>query len=124
MEANGKKVYFGADSGYSPTFKEVGERFGPIDLALLECGAYNERWANIHMMPEETAQAALDVQARVLMPVHWGKFSLALHSWTEPIERLSAKAKELGLPLLTPRIGAIVVVADLSRSENWWVGLR
>lgn len=124
MEANGKKVYFGADSGYSPTFKEVGERFGPIDLALLECGAYNERWANIHMMPEETAQAALDVKARVLMPVHWGKFSLALHSWTEPIERLSAKAKELGLPLLTPRIGAIVVDADRSRSENWWVGLK
>lgn len=120
MESGGKKIYFGADSGYSPTFKEVGERFGPFDLALLECGAYNERWANIHMMPEETAQAAMDVKARVLMPVHWGKFSLALHPWKEPIERLTVKAKELGLPLLTPRIGAVVVDADLSRSERWW----
>lgn len=124
MESGGKRIYFGADSGYSPTFKEVGERFGPFDLALLECGAYNERWSNIHMMPEETAQAALDVKARVLMPVHWAKFSLSLHPWTEPIERLTVKAKELGLPLLTPRIGAIVVDADLSRSERWWEGLR
>jgi L-ascorbate metabolism protein UlaG (beta-lactamase superfamily) len=120
MESGGKKIYFGGDSGHSPTFKEVGERFGPFDLALLECGAYNERWANIHMMPEETAQAAVEVKARVLMPIHWGKFSLALHPWKEPIERLTAKAKELGVPLLTPRIGAIVIDADLSRAERWW----
>lgn len=68
MEANGQKVYFGADSGYSPTFKEVGERFGPFDLALLECGAYNDQWADIHMKPEETAQAAADLHTKVLMP--------------------------------------------------------
>ncbi|HRH69365.1 MAG TPA: MBL fold metallo-hydrolase [Flavobacteriales bacterium] len=124
MESQGRKVYFGADSGYSPTFKEVGERFGPFDLALLECGAYNVLWSNIHMMPEETAQAARDVKARVLMPVHWAKFSLAMHTWTEPIERLTVKAEELGVPLLTPRIGAIVTDADLSRSERWWDGLK
>lgn len=124
MESGGRRIYFGADSGYSPTFKEVGERFGPFDLALLECGAYNERWANIHMMPEETAQAALDVKARVLMPIHWGKFSLALHPWKEPVERLVKKVDELGVPLLTPRIGAIVVDADLSKSERWWEPFR
>lgn len=124
MESGGKKIYFGADSGYSPTFKEVGERFGPFDLAMLECGAYNERWANIHMKPEETAQAALDVKARVLMPVHWAKFSLALHPWKEPVERLTVRAEELGVPLLTPRIGAIVVDADPAASEPWWEPLR
>jgi len=124
MVSGDKRIYFGADSGYSPTFKEVGERFGPFDLALLECGAYNERWANIHMMPEETAQAAMDVKARVLMPVHWAKFSLALHPWKEPIERLTVKAKELGLPLLTPMIGTVVVDADRARSERWWEGLE
>ncbi|MEZ4739618.1 MAG: MBL fold metallo-hydrolase [Flavobacteriales bacterium] len=124
MEANGKKIYFGADSGYSPTFKDVGERFGPFDLALLECGAYDRRWADIHMMPEETAQAALDLKTRVLMPIHWGKFSLALHPWKEPIERLTKKAGALGVPLLTPRIGRIVVDADPSSSERWWAGLE
>jgi L-ascorbate metabolism protein UlaG (beta-lactamase superfamily) len=120
LEGRTKKVYFGADSGYSPTFKEVGERFGPFDLALLECGAYNERWAEIHMMPEETAQAALDVKAKVLMPLHWGKFSLAMHPWKEPVERLTAKARELSVPLLTPRIGRIVNGPDLALSERWW----
>jgi L-ascorbate metabolism protein UlaG (beta-lactamase superfamily) len=120
IEGRTKKVYFGADSGYSPTFKEVGERFGPFDLALLECGAYNELWSNIHMMPEETAQAALDVKAKVLMPLHWGKFSLAMHPWKEPIERLSVKAAELGIPVLTPRIGRIVNGPDVELSERWW----
>ncbi len=124
LEAGGRKIYFGADSGYSPTFKEVGDRFGPFDLAMLECGAYNELWRDIHMFPEQTAQAALDVRARVLMPIHWAKFSLAMHPWKEPVERLFAKAKELGMPLLTPRIGAIVTDADLSCPEQWWAGLE
>lgn len=124
MQGQMKRLFFGADSGYSPTFKEVGERFGPFDLALLECGAYNALWADIHMMPEETVQAARDVKARVLMPIHWGKFSLAMHPWKEPVERATAKAKELGVPLLTPRIGRIVNGPDLALSERWWEQVR
>ncbi|MCC6839653.1 MAG: MBL fold metallo-hydrolase [Flavobacteriales bacterium] len=124
MESGSKKIYFGADSGYSPTFKEVGDRFGPFDLALLECGAYNELWPDIHMFPEQTAQAAVDLQARVLMPVHWGKFSLAMHPWQEPVERLSLQARLLGVQLLTPRIGAMVTNADAESSVQWWKGLR
>lgn len=124
FEGSGKRIFFGADSGYSSTFKEVGERFGPFDLVLLECGAYNENWAQIHMMPEQTAQAAIDLQAKVLMPIHWGKFSLAMHPWKEPVQRLSIKADELGLTLLTPRIGRIVNGPDLRLSETWWEGLK
>ncbi|HMC97525.1 MAG TPA: MBL fold metallo-hydrolase [Flavobacteriales bacterium] len=124
MEGRAKKIYFGADSGYSPSFKEIGERFGPFDLALLECGAYNTHWANIHMMPEETAQAAVDVKANVLMPIHWAKFSLALHPWKEPVERVLVRAGELEVPVLTPRIGDIVTDADLSRGTHWWEGLK
>lgn len=119
-----KRIYFGADSGYSPMFKEVGERFGPFDLALLECGAYSEYWPNIHMFPEETAQAAIDIRATTLMPIHWGKFALGLHPWKESIERVTKKADELGLPLLTPRIGRIITALDKSSSEKWWEGLR
>ena len=124
IEGHGQKVYFGADSGFSPTFREIGERFGPFDLALLECGAYNTDWAQIHMMPEETAQAAVDVRARRLMPVHWGKFNLALHPWKEPIERLSVAAGQHQLPLLTPRIGRIVTMDGPDPSEAWWKELR
>ena len=124
LQGTSKRIYYGADSGYSPTFKEVGERFGPFDLAMLECGAYSEFWPDIHMFPEETAQAALDVNARLLMPIHWGKFALGLHPWKESIERVTRKAEEHGLPLLTPRIGRIVNMLDEGASEAWWKELR
>ena len=120
MEGSRKRIYFGADSGPSGTFAEVGKRFGAFDLVLLECGAYNVDWAEIHMRPEETAQAAKDLNAKVLMPIHWAKFSLAMHPWKEPVERLAVAAKSLGLPLLTPRVGRIVMDADRSMSERWW----
>ena len=76
------------------------------------------------MMPEETAQAAVDLNAAVLMPIHWAKFNLALHPWKEPIERLSIKAAELNVPLLTPALGRTVVGADLTASVRWWEAAR
>jgi len=124
MQGKSKRIYFGADSGYSPTFKEIGDRFGPFDLALLECGAYSEYWPDIHMFPEQTAQAAMDLRAKVLMPIHWGKFALGLHPWKEPIGRITKKAGELQLPLLTPRIGRIITSFDPALSEQWWETLE
>jgi L-ascorbate metabolism protein UlaG (beta-lactamase superfamily) len=124
FECKGQRIYFGADSGYSPTFKEVGERLGPFDLAFLECGAYNERWADIHMMPEETTQAAVDVKAKVLMPIHWAKYSLGMHTWKEPITRLLKKAAELNVELFTPRPGRIVRWPDAAANERWWEGVE
>ena len=120
LEGKSKRLYFGADSGYSPTFKELGERFGRFDLAMLECGAYSEYWPLIHMFPEQTAQAAKDLNADVLMPIHWGQFALGLHPWKESIERVTTKAAELDLPLLTPRIGRIITSFDTSVNERWW----
>ncbi len=75
----GKRIFLGGDSGYDKHFKEIGNQFGPFDLAILECGQYNEYWKYIHMMPEEAVQATIDLNAKVLIPVHWSKFSLALH---------------------------------------------
>jgi len=115
-----KRVYHGADSGYSPSFRAIGAQYGPFDLALLECGAYNEAWASIHMMPEETAQAARDLNTRLLMPIHWAKFNLALHTWRDPIRRLLPKAAELGVPLATPRIGEVLVLGQPVPTTLWW----
>ena len=120
LEGAGKRLYFGADSGPSTTFAEIGQRYGAFDLVLLECGAYNEKWADIYMRPEETAQAAKDLAAKVLMSIHWAKFNLAMHAWKEPVERVSVKALELGIPLLTPRIGRIVNGPNMAVSERWW----
>ncbi len=116
-----KSLYFSGDSGYGPHFKEIGDKYGPFDIAMMECGQYNERWENIHMFPQQTVQAFQDVQGRLLMPIHWGAFSLALHSWTDPIERVAAKAKELNVPLATPRIGEpIDLNLSTAPSTRWW----
>jgi L-ascorbate metabolism protein UlaG (beta-lactamase superfamily) len=120
-----KKIYFSGDSGYGPHFKEIGEKYGPFDFAMLECGQYNTRWEKIHMMPEQSAQAAVDLDAEVMMPIHWGAFTLALHSWTDPVERVTAKADELGVKIATPIIGESVVLdGSVLPSEKWWEAVK
>ncbi len=114
------KLYLGADSGYGKHFKEIGEQFGPFDLALLECGQYNDMWPYIHMKPEEVVTAAKDLKSKVLMPVHWGKFSLAMHPWNEPIQRVSVAAKENGMAITTPLIGEPVVIGGHYPDSIWW----
>ncbi|WP_459209134.1 MBL fold metallo-hydrolase [Aquimarina rhabdastrellae] len=115
------KIFFSGDSGYSTHFKEIGEKYGPFDIALMECGQYNEMWPDIHMFPEETAQAGIDVNAKKMMPIHWGGFKLALHSWTEPIERVISKSTMLGLPIMVPQIGTpIKIKQDASPLVKWW----
>ncbi|KQM66196.1 MBL fold metallo-hydrolase [Pedobacter sp. Leaf216] len=115
------KLFLGGDSGYDTHFAKIGEEFGPFDLALLECGQYHEYWPYIHMFPEQTVQAAIDLKAKVLMPVHWGKFSLAMHPWNEPIKRIVEAASLKQLPLVTPRLGETVILNEYLPTENWWL---
>lgn len=113
-------LYLGGDSGYGPHFREIGERFGPFDLAILENGQYDLQWPLIHLMPEEVPQAAVELRAKALLPVHWGRFTLALHAWTDPIERVTKKAAELGMPVATPKIGEPVVLGQPMPRSRWW----
>ncbi len=115
-----QKVFFNGDSGYFPGFKEIGEKYGPFDITLMECGAYNEKWAEIHMMPEETVQAHLDLNGEILLPIHWGKFNLSLHPWKEPVERMTQKAKELGVRVCTPEVGDVICIGSRVPSSRWW----
>ena len=115
-----KTIFLGADSGYGSHFKMIGEKYGPFDLTMLECGQYNQNWPNIHMMPEETAQAHVELKGKVLIPIHWGKFKLAMHPWTEPVERLTAKGKELGIKILLPQIGQPVPIDTTLAGEPWY----
>ncbi len=115
-------LYLGGDSGYDAHFKTIGEKYGPFDLALLECGQYNEDWPLIHMMPEQVVQASIDLHAKVLMPVHWSKFQLSLHTWKEPIERASRAAEEKQVKLTTPMIGQPVGIGSNYPNEKWWTG--
>lgn len=113
-------LYFSGDGGYGTHFKEIGERYGPFDFAMIECGQYNEQWANIHMMPEESAQAGVDVQTKTMMPIHWSAFSLSLHPWREPAERVAAKAEELDIDITYPYIGQKIVIGGEYPKEKWW----
>lgn len=113
-------LYLGGDSGYDSHFKEIGEKHGPFDLAVLESGQYNSMWPLIHMMPEETVQAAADLRAKALLPVHWGKFRLGMHPWNEPVKRVMAKARELNIPVKTPKIGEPYIISSHFSGESWW----
>ncbi len=112
-------IYFGADSGYGKHFKEIGDKYGPFDLTMIECGQYNTKWANIHAMPEESVQANIDLGGKNMLAIHWSKFQLALHSWTEPIERARLAADSLGVNLLEPVIGDVEkIVTNISRHDH------
>ncbi len=118
----GKKqnIYFSGDGGYGPHFKEIGEKLGPFDFAMMECGQYNKMWEAIHMMPEQSVQAGIDVQGKILMPIHWGAFDLSLHTWTDPVQRFTKEAKRLKVEYTTPVIGKEFNVAVQQPQQYWW----
>ncbi|KXX69360.1 hypothetical protein AVL50_19745 [Flammeovirga sp. SJP92] len=123
IKSDSENIFFSGDSGYGQHFKEIGNKYGPFDLALMECGQYNDHLTEfaIHMLPEETAQASVDVKAKVMMPVHWASFSLNRHNWKEPVERLVAKAGEMDLQVVTPIIGQVIEFNNLdSNITSWW----
>lgn len=124
LKTDSTSMYVGGDSGYDSAFAAIGDKYGPFDLALLECGQYNTMWPNIHMMPEEVAQAAIDLKAKVFMPVHWSKFTLALHTWKDPIERTTKAAEQLGAVVTTPMIGEPVVLGSTLPNKKWWANLK
>jgi L-ascorbate metabolism protein UlaG (beta-lactamase superfamily) len=117
---DGYRIFIGSDSGYDDHFKQIGKQYGPFDLAVLECGQYNEAWPYIHSMPEELITEGKDLDAKVLIPVHWGKFALALHSWDEPIRRFRVAAEKAGINYTTPMIGQPVVLDHNYPKETWW----
>ncbi|MBT8315699.1 MAG: MBL fold metallo-hydrolase [Maribacter sp.] len=117
-----ENLFFSGDSGYGTHFKEIGDKYGPFDFAMMECGQYNEMWKEIHMMPEETAQAGLDIKAKFIMPIHWGAFKLAMHTWTDPVERLITKASELNIPVIVPEIGQSIHLDHKNiQPSKWWI---
>lgn len=117
-------IYLGGDSGYDKHYAEIGEKFGPFDLAILECGQYNEYWKYIHMMPEEVVLAAKQLKTKKLLPVHWAKFSLGLHDWDEPIIRVTKEAEKQNMPIVTPMIGEKLNLKEDKTFPKWWEGLE
>ena len=121
IQSEKDNIFFSGDSGYNAHFKSIGEAYGPFDFAMIECGQYNQMWSKIHMMPEETVLAGVDLKAKKIMPIHWGAFTLALHAWDDPVKRVLIKANELNMPITVPRIGDFIMVKDAPLyTDQWW----
>ena len=123
-----RRVFFGGDSGYTKRFADVGDRYGPFDLTLLPVGAYDRRWPDVHMNPEEAVRThgdlgCADRPGSLLVPVHWGTFNLAFHAWSEPIARLLPAAREAGVATAVPMPGQRVDALRPGAQHPWWVAL-
>ena len=116
-----RKFFCSGDGGYGSHFKKIGQQFGGFDLAIMENGQYNQQWHRIHLLPEETAQAAEDVGAKAVLPAHNGKFALARHPWDEPYRALSAASQTRDYRLLTPEIGEALRLDEPNPTFSpWW----
>jgi L-ascorbate metabolism protein UlaG (beta-lactamase superfamily) len=123
MSGPDHRVFYSGDTAMFPEFEEIGERLGPFDATLIEVGAYNQLWADVHLGPEQALTAHRMVRGKVLLPVHWGTFDLALHTWTEPMERILAGAKAQGIQVVTPRPGQSIEPLSAPLPERWWPDL-
>ncbi len=121
LQTPSKQIYIGGDSGYDSHFKTIGDTFGAFDLAILENGQYDKHWPFIHLLPDEILQAAKDLNAKRILPVHSSKFVLGNHSWYEPLELITRNNEKEELPIITPMIGELVDLNDtLQTFSAWW----
>lgn len=114
------RAYFSGDGGYSPSFADIGKRYGPFDITMMETGAYHPRWSDIHNGPEQAVQAHRDLRGQLMLPIHWGTFNLALHTWTAPAERTMTAASAQGVRLVIPRPGETIDSASAPLVRRWW----
>lgn len=118
-------LFLGGDSGYDKHFAEIGLKFGPFDLAILENGQYNKSWKHIHLMPNEILKAAKELNTKRLFPVHSSKFALANHHWKEPLAQIKENNKKENLNIITPMIGQKVDLNDSNQKfEEWWKAIK
>ncbi|MFI6158052.1 MBL fold metallo-hydrolase [Kitasatospora sp. NPDC051170] len=115
-----RRVFYTGDSGYFEGYARIGEQHGPFDASLVQIGAYDAAWADIHMTPEDAVLAHRDLRGGLLVPVHWCTFNLGLHPWAEPVERLLKEAKAQAVPLTVPRPGERVDVDNPPELDGWW----
>ncbi|PCJ38556.1 MAG: hydrolase [Moraxellaceae bacterium] len=115
-----QRIFFSGDGGYFAGFKQIGEKYGPFDLTMIETGAYDQSWSDVHMLPEHTVQAHLDLRGQWLMPIHNSTFDLAMHAWFEPFERVTALCAEKGVALTTPQIGQALSIDAPEPVNYWW----
>lgn len=120
LDIHGYRLFLGGDGGYNKHFKDIGDTYGPFDLAILENGQYNLDWCKNHSFPEQTVHTAREVKARMVLPVHWARYAAAYHLWNAPIKEFLPQMDAVGIPVTVPRIGEPYTVGDPAKREVWW----
>jgi len=116
-----RRVFFSGDTGLTESFREIAEKKGPFDVAMLEIGQYHSDWGDIHLGPRGALEAFAMLRAKYLLPIHWGTFALAYHAWDEPAQTLSEIG---GATVLFPRIGQSFEPSVSPPHETWWRELK
>ncbi|MCP8900353.1 MBL fold metallo-hydrolase [Gilvimarinus xylanilyticus] len=124
IKTRSASLYFSGDSGYFSGFKTIGERLGPFDLTMIETGAYDEQWPGVHMRPAESVQAHIDLQGKVMMPIHNGTFNLAFHAWYDPLDTVADEADKQSVTLTTPIVGEIMTLGEPWPQNRWWLSYK
>ena len=119
VQSGERKIFWSGDTGYGEQFARFGEKYGPFDLAALEIDGWNEGWRQSHMFPHQAVQAALDLRAERVLPIHWGVFDLAWHPWHESIDLFLDAAKSADFTTLTPKMGERIGPEN-PPTERWW----
>jgi L-ascorbate metabolism protein UlaG (beta-lactamase superfamily) len=117
------RAYYSGDTGLFPAMKDIGERLGPFDVTMIEVGQYHSAWPDWHIGPEQAVVAHRMLRGRALLPVHWGLFTLAVHGWTEPIERVLTAAAQTSEPVVVPKPGQSIEPSAPPALERWWPAL-
>jgi L-ascorbate metabolism protein UlaG (beta-lactamase superfamily) len=120
LQGSGLNLFFSGDTGYFDGFRDIGRRYGPFDVTMLECGAYDAMWEGVHMLPTQTLQAHRDLQGQWLLPIHNSTFDLAFHVWNAPLETLIGLAEQQAVSIATPQIGQPVDLRKPQPAQRWW----
>ncbi|WP_336334530.1 MBL fold metallo-hydrolase [Pseudomonas putida] len=124
IEDYGFRLFFSGDTGYFAGFAEIGRRYGPFDVTLMETGAYDQQWSYVHMHPQQTVWAHRDLRGHWLLPIHNGTFDLAMHTWEDPFDQVLHFAAEYRIPVATPMMGERVDLEAPQHGKQWWVAHR
>jgi L-ascorbate metabolism protein UlaG (beta-lactamase superfamily) len=119
IKGNEKNLFVSGDTGYGSHLKDIGEKYGPFDMAFVEIDGWNKGWPLTHLFPDQAVQLCQDIDTQVMFPIHWGVFDLALHPWDESIKMVAEFAVEKNIRLVTPLMGE-KIIPGLSTTNHWW----
>jgi L-ascorbate metabolism protein UlaG (beta-lactamase superfamily) len=114
------RVFFSGDTGMLPTFDDIGIKYGPFDLTMIEIGAYHKNLGDIHVGSVQAVDVHLSLRGKILFPIHWGTFNIGIHEWTDPIERMIKTATEKSVKFVAPKPGQPVYPNKPIGLNKWW----